>query len=251
MVFQNFIWGVMKPIYWAIYMGTSPLVQHSSYPQGQANLAADAGQLRVIPWAILLGFILPTVMASLPWPQLSTPERQQTWIALWLLFPIWVRLAQFALGLVIRGSDSSHAAMTRRLRRVYAVTIIESALVHISVIVYVVFPHLRPMAVIPPAGSKDTVTLASVFAPMAPWSTENATSLAEGFRTLLVYDWYYACGSTLLWAVVMSRNTGTTTSGAVAKAVAYSVLLGPAAAAVAMVWERDEKLLIKNMPVKS
>lgn len=71
-------------------------------------------------------------------------------------------------------------------------------------------------------------------------------SFAEGMRTLLAYDMYYACFGTLVWAFVVTNSAKQEVLASVlARVFVYTALYGPGGAALAMVQRRDEEVFRK------
>jgi hypothetical protein len=249
--YQSVPWGIVMPIYFSIYLWTSPISQAASYKSYRASansLSIDAKELVVLPIALTLGFIAPTIMAAIPSPILTTLAQQQALLVFWQGFPIWIAICQYSMTTIqaaIRpsssGAKSSHAVMVKLLRRVYIFSLSLTTLVHIVTIIFAILPSSRPAYFV--LGSRPPVDLKTVFLPMSPLSATKVELLTQGCLILLQYDMYFACGAAVLWAAVISHRGHPESSslGSLMKALLLSLLVGPGGAALALIWERDEK----------
>jgi len=237
------------PIYFAIYLWTSPIAQGGSSKSLARSLSIDPIDLAVLPIALTIGFITPTILAAIP-PPLVTTVLQQQLLLLWQGFPIWTALCQYFLSkvsLIVRQSSqntkSSRAETNKLLRRAYAFTLSVTALIRITTIILAITASVRPEFFSLPSG--EVVGLKTVFLPLSPFSNAKVERLAEGCLNLLQHDMYFACGAGVIWATVMlcRIHPESTRWGSAMKALVLSILVGPGGAALALVWERDEKML--------
>jgi hypothetical protein len=245
LVYQSIPWGVIKPIYWSVWFLTSPLARMHSQdaPKKTAALiSADTTQLRILPAALTLGFVVPTILTALPAPSIWSIDQKQIILVIWQGFPLWVSAAQFGLGLLVPHQDRSSPASTIiSLKNVYRYTLVLTAATHISVLVLAAFPHLLSATGILGIGTAGDVSLASVFLPQSPLSKVTSLSFAEKTHTLLLYDMYYACAATLFWAVSMRNSLKKETfMKNLTEVLMYTVLCGPGGAALLTMWTRDE-----------
>ena len=84
-----------------------------------------------------------------------------------------------------------------------------------------------------------------VFLPVNPFNTHaHAKTLADGALWFLQWDFYTGVAATLVWGLTLLRgsNGGKLSATAILKSAFLSLVLGPAGAAVAAVWERDERV---------
>jgi hypothetical protein len=202
----------------------------------------------VLPISLLLGFIIPTVLAGVPPPILTTIPQQQALLIFWQGFPIWIAIWQHILtitsSIVKTTTDNarSTSVMLTRLRRIYSFAISLTSLVHITTILFATAPSLRPPFFTSPLSPQ--VMLKSVFLPISPLSTTKVETLPQGCLILLQYDLFFACGAALLWAtVVLYRSKHQPMRWeAMIKALFLSLLFGPGGAALALIWQRDETI---------
>ena len=248
MVYQTIPWGLVKPIYWSIWLFTSPLagIDVSDGPAKTIALVnADNQPLTILPIALTTGYIIPTVLAALPAPLFWTIEQKQILLAIWQGFPIWIGISQFVLSFAIRQrSPSTPASTIKSIRWVYRYCLTLTGVTHFSVLILASFPCLFPGLF--SIDACEGVSLSLVFVPQSPFSQEAVVSFAEGMRTLLAYDMYYACFGTLVWAFVVTNSAKQEVLASVlARVFVYTALYGPGGAALAMVQRRDEEVFRK------
>lgn len=251
-------YGITIPIYVAVWLWTSPLARMTAAetPGGEvaAALALDDADLSVMPHALIWGYILPTLLASLPSPAVVTPEQKATYIMIWQFFPVWTSLVQLALSTAARrlrpSPDSKAAAATatadrqktlaHRLRWIYIFTLTVTTAVHTVAVLYAVVPSLRPESLAPLDPS--LVNLGNTFKPaLTPFEAiRPAKSYADGLLLLLQYDVYFAGSAFLYWASCQFRaSTEAPTLSSI-----LILLTGPIGAALILMWRRDERLLL-------
>ena len=86
---------------------------------------------------------------------------------------------------------------------------------------------------------------AQVFLPVNPFNTHtHAKTLADGALWFLQWDFYTGVAATLVWAMTLLRGStgGKLSASTILKTALLTLCLGPAGAAVAAVWERDERV---------
>lgn len=239
------------PLYFALYLWTSPISQPapSNPPKVAArDLSIHPLQLAVLPVALSLGFILPTVFAAIPPGIITTVAQQQTLLVFWQGFPIWIAVFQLCLTTILSplwpspSNAQSYTTVVIKLRTVYKFSLSLTALVHVVTIVFAAVPAFRPAYFVP--ASRPEVTLGSVFLPISPFSTAKVEQIHEGCLLLLQYDMYFACLAALLWARLMLYRVRleSNTWLSVTKTLFLGALVGPGGAALASIWERDEKV---------
>ncbi|KAJ9138202.1 hypothetical protein NKR23_g8629 [Pleurostoma richardsiae] len=253
MVYQSIPWGVVKPIYWAVNLWTAPTARVSSSTptkEAQASLAIDSTQLLVLPVAITLGLIAPTVLAAVELPGVGSLGQQQGFLALWQGFPILVAVFQALLASVVRmisgtplpSTPEAKAAMANNLRTVYLFCLTVAFVTHVGTLM---FASMGLSAIFAP--DSPPADLKSVLVPMSPLSGATVKSMAEGCLVLLQYDMYYACGSTLLWAGIMyARGTDSPRLAVLSKGLFLALIFGPGGAAMALIAARDERVLLSK-----
>jgi hypothetical protein len=189
----------------------------------------DANSLSTIPAAVTLGLLVPSLLAALPIFSLDT---QLGLLAAWQFFPIWVALSHLLLRFLVPAvNEPSPKTAARRYSTAYRFGVAVAGAFHLGTVAFLALAGMAGFG--------------AVFVPVMQGRTHPpVTTIAEGALTLLQYDVYYACGAVLLWAgiiAVTSAKAGILVT--VAKSLVRVSLLGPAGAAAAVMWERDEKLL--------
>ncbi|ROT41095.1 hypothetical protein SODALDRAFT_349169 [Sodiomyces alkalinus F11] len=272
LLMHNLTLGCFGPIYFAVHLlslkspdssrpaatkkGKAPVPSASAHV-----LAAAARYLRFLPFSIVLGFVVPSIWIGLPPPRLATYASQQAAIAIWTPFPVWVGLSQLLLTRYLpklsgcegeaasatpgTGSISparSQATYLGALRWVYLFCLVGSALVHVGVVTTSLSTQLFP-AIFTPA-------IRSEFAPMNllfPRNAEVASSIGAGVLNFMQWDQWIGYSSVLIWALKLAQEDRLapltwTRLGLYGLGLASIVaLLGPAAAAVLLLWGGDER----------
>jgi hypothetical protein len=248
---QNFTLACFGPVFFALHLATSPTARPSPTAEARrAGVLPAAPALRLLPLAVLLGYIVPSVVLALPAPGLVSYAAQQAAIAVWTPFPIWVGLAQVILtwcvaGLTPSGSrpareaDAQHEDGVRAARAVYVFALVGSAAVHVGVVAVSASTVLFPAIFSPPYVAE--------FAPANLLFPKNAAvpSIGAGVLNFMQWDQWIGYTAVLLWALALRHadeavSLRTWTQGAL-RAVLASVVVGPGGAAAWLIWMRDEK----------
>lgn len=254
---QSIAFTIIGPIYLWLHLITSPTNLKSSEKKRTdltTSTLASTSDLQALPISITLGYVVPAIMMCLPSPTFTSFETHQIWMSIWQVFPIWVAIFQITLSklfsIVYPVESKYHLAAERnahlisQLRRVYLFAFIFSSITHIAAwtlsISSLLFPALFNPTILPYLHPRRC------FLPPIPTSSETTPNLGEGFLNFLLYDEYIGLLATLIWALVINRNVhaGSITwegwLSRLAKVIGVSLLVGPASAAVLLVWERDE-----------
>ncbi|EON68662.1 hypothetical protein W97_07920 [Coniosporium apollinis CBS 100218] len=204
--------------------------------------------LRVLPFSVFLGYILPSVSMALPSPGIVSFRTQQAVISVWTFFPVWVGaihaiLSRVAVSLGMAGAARSPQAHLVNARVLYAITIVVTTVVHVAIVTLSLSTVLFPALYTPS-------TLAA-FAPahlLFPTASGIVASIGEGVLNFMLLDQYIGYGSTLLWAAVLhwdslQRLSVLQVIGAGMISICGCLVCGPASVAVGLVWARDEVVL--------
>ena len=89
-------YGVTIPLYLTLQLWTSPTV---SGVQRDTILVRPL-QAKLVPYSIILGYIMPVIILLLPSPSVISLEQKQTWLAVWTIFPVVVTLIYFFLSTI-------------------------------------------------------------------------------------------------------------------------------------------------------
>lgn len=236
--------GATLPLYFTLYLYTSPVPAARGSEALAAAISVDPVQSRAVIASVALGTLLPTILAALPSPLVVAPHTQEIFLAMWQAFPLWSGIAQVvaawvvgALGLVPEAARSRPETRTHDLRRVYVCTLSFVALSCYGVVGYVFWKSGW-------ASEAALRALVEVVRPPSPWSQEKMASVEKATLALLQWDLYCASAATWTWVVYMAyQRKG---FGQVAKdlgrLVGWSALVGPGGAALAVVWGRDAEV---------
>ena len=250
---QNLTLACFGPIYFAIHLETSPTVRPTSVTkEAPPKVLAAARNLQFLPFSIILGYVVPSILLGLPSPSLVSYASQQAAIAIWTPFPVWVGLAQFILtwcdaklsaskSSAVISSVESHGIYLRALRRVYLFALVGSSFVHIGTMVTSLSTLLFPATFAP--------GLRSEFAPANLLFPKNSQVGTIGAGVLNFMQWDQWVGYTALLTWVLKLEQGDQKSAARTwkmwlwrslEVIFPIALLGPGGAAVLFVWKRDE-----------
>ncbi|KAI1376834.1 hypothetical protein F4677DRAFT_75736 [Hypoxylon crocopeplum] len=271
-VFQNMTWTFTAPLYLALHLLTSPVAKIGSAKDAKA--AGDAARrslfvylwdLALLPMAVTLGLVVPTVFMSMPWLLRQSAATHYNWIAFWQAFPVWTvvildilhNACYFLFG-SLSPQDAEGKPTTPgkgfmvAISGVYEFGLTISAVTHAPILVMSLLPDgLRSSiaAVFPkfaPVISQVTFARTFVPYPLSALPTINPTSYAPGDLAPLVvnflqYDIYTGNTALLLWAAYLHSTTARRSLGATLGTTAFWLVLGgPAAATLALLWDRDE-----------
>lgn len=246
--------AVVGPIYLIVYLFTSPLIT-SSTPLTPSALTIPEGLLSGIPFGTVIGFILPTILMSLPAPAVLSMSSKFTAILVWQAFPLWVTVYTYiwkaALWPKIEYKSEADALANQLplLRHVYKFALAVSVPAHLATVTLslsagVFFPGMFTTF------AQSELNPISVFVPPNPFSDTKAANIAQGAKWFLQYDYSITSVAYIIWALasryakpVVNANKNDSNSiglGTVLEIVGKVVLLGPYATALTLIWDRDE-----------
>ncbi|KAK4940217.1 hypothetical protein LTR10_019646 [Elasticomyces elasticus] len=251
-LFQCLGAGLVAPLYLTIYLFTSPLVT-SAAALTPAALFIDEGLFTGHIFGVSLGYIVPTVLMTLPQPDVLPLDTKITAIVLWQLFPIWTSTITYVTKLVV-GSRTPSAnqpdAQTKQismLRTVYKLSLAVSVPTHIAgwtlSLSTMLLPNLFNVQTV------QEFHPLNVFVPPNPFSDVKIGSVAQGSHWFLQYDYVVTAAAYLLWASASRYAVGVKNAkgdsggfgiGAFLDIIGRCVLMGPYSAALTLLWDRDE-----------
>ncbi|KAK0702181.1 hypothetical protein B0H67DRAFT_547138 [Lasiosphaeris hirsuta] len=205
-IYQCVPFGIIVPIYCATHIWISPLANFSSTltAANRAEMVSMAPlQVRAVTGALILGYILPTVLAALPAPDIVSLHTQQLLLAAWQTFPAQVVAWQIILVAVVENIGLVHgsASATPRARIQYSKRILPYILGITGVLnLAIAGVGVTPLLL---SGSANC-TLREAFIPVSVSAPQTIASLARGVLSLLQYDIYCACGAILIWIYYLS-----------------------------------------------
>ena len=210
---------------------------------GRALLRDGAG-LKAIPCSIAIGFILPSVIMGLPSPEILTAEQKILAISIWQPFPLWVAMIHFVLRRCMSSSNNQRA-----IRGVYLFALAVAVPFHIAIVGMSVFASVSPGLFNPAFVSE--LQMGYFLIPPNPLSKTGISDFAEGAFYFIQFDYAISAVAYLVWAAAITDKddvAGNRTMVGIVKGLIRVLLLGPMAAALLLVWERDEAVLGNAKP---
>jgi len=218
------------------------------------GFVVSSSDLYAISGAIVVGYVLPTVLMSLPAPSVIGFEQKQMYMAIWQMFPLWVSLVQPVLAYAIRiiisqdgdkspGKNPKSKSMGT-LRGSYMGLLIIAGIGQIATATLIAtsafFPDLFSVEFI------GVFNASKVFLPASISPFTKVPSIGSGALQFLQYDEAIGSLAMMIWSTVLFvnvyKNQGSRripgyliTQGAVA-----FILAGPLGYATACIWARDE-----------
>jgi hypothetical protein len=249
---QGLGYGFIMPVWTILHL----LGSGTAAPRGSVLVKAikirHLGALETLPASLTFGYLLPTILMILP---LSSNTLHQWLGGLWQGFPLWVALCQFILRKVADRHPTPPLSPTgsnnrRLLHRAYLIAFTLTSVSHLSTIGFLVARRLVPITF--SSHLKDTLTFSAVFIPPYFQSPGTMRSMADGILNFFQYDHYVGATSALAWAMALRMNSanGTVTvkDWAILAGESFGVTLlaGPGEALVALLWNRDESILLEK-----
>ena len=203
--------------------------------------------------ALLIGFVLPSILMSLPAPSLLSYEQKQTYIAIWQMFPVWVSLIQIALPYVIPKPTKTSSTKSLGLQELHAMRILYVGLLIIAAYGQAATAMLMATSSFFPdlfaSEFKGVFNPSKVFLPAAVSPSIKMPAIGSGTHLLLQYDELVGSGAVVLWStalfMIVYRKCRSAQSEAslVAYGLMAMLLTGPLGYAAACMWARDELIV--------
>ncbi|KAI1768665.1 hypothetical protein GGR53DRAFT_476540 [Hypoxylon sp. FL1150] len=273
LIFQNLTWTFAVPLYLGLHLLTSPVAKLGALGADRKDVGDAARRslfvylwdLALIPMAVTLGLVVPTVFMSMPFLFQQSAATHYNWIAFWQAFPLWTVLildvlhnaCYYLLGsLSPQDKDGKPTtpgnAFTVAVSGVYEFALTICAVTHIPLVLLSVLPAFARSALASAfpayAAIISQVTFADTFIPHAISSgpAVDPTNFGPGDLApiaihFLQYDLYTGNAAVLLWAFYLHVTAAGRPLAKSLEIVAFwSVVGGPMAAAIALLWDRDE-----------
>ncbi|KZL87404.1 hypothetical protein CI238_03970 [Colletotrichum incanum] len=237
--------GATLPIYFLLYIHTSPIPATFGADAFVSAISIDPAQARAVLGSLSLGAVLPTLLAALPSPNVITPHTQEIFLAIWQAFPLWSGVTQFILSRVIdilgiepKTRNPTAQSKIKDLRRIYTFTLAIVVLTSYSVVGYVFWASKW-------TSQPAIETFKEMFIPPSPFSKARMASVEKG--TLALLQWDMCCASLATWTWIMymayQRKGVRGVVLGFGKLVTWSAIVGPGGATLAVVWGRDVESL--------
>ena len=223
------------------------------FSKSVSDLLVETDHVAAIFPALLIGFVLPSILMSLPAPSVLSYEQKQTYIAIWQLFPIWVSMVQAVLPYVMSKPVKTSSTKFFGSQELHSMRILYVGLLVIAgfgqaatatlVATSTFFPDLFA------SEFKGAFNASKVFLPAAVSPSTKMLSIGSGTHLLLQYDELIGSGAMLLWSttlfMIIYRKCRSHQSEAslIAHGIMAMVLTGPLGYATACIWARDELLI--------
>jgi hypothetical protein len=230
------------------------------------NISVSPAVLRTIPFIFLIGFQVPSILTILRAPETISIDLKQIFIAIWQPWPIYVSIlagvVHYTTSLFTSPeSNTTKATQTQLtlLRRVYAFAFAHTAITHIAgwtvSLATVVAPVLFNPKYIPLFHPHR------VFFPTFPFLATDLKigTVGQGVHIFLQWDFLIGSLGMLVWAIGLwsaaqkkyrlgsDAEKSSTSFGFLIKVSLLVLVAGPVAAAVELVWERDELVFSQGL----
>jgi hypothetical protein len=251
---------VTVPWWLFLHILTSPVAKPFPGSHASSVLFISKLDLTILPLAVILGYIVPSVLMALPSPSIVSPVEHQQYIALWQPFPVWCiafhMSIRYVCNLMVGSKDTANKGPQTALgtsylnsaKNVYRFIIGLCLITHLPALVITLLPPSAFSNAAPFIQNLSKADFASVYLPYVPTLTHQVPSFAAGVHAFLQWDMYIGAGAMLLWGVLLHRNAATekTAVELLGKIGLWTVLAGPSAALVVVLWERDEMVKQKT-----
>ncbi|RDW78441.1 hypothetical protein BP5796_06293 [Coleophoma crateriformis] len=219
-ILQNISFAVTIPLYLLLHLFTSPVAK--PFPGTHANsvLLVPTLDLAILPFSITLGYIIPTILMTLQFPDVVSTATHQKLIALWQPFPIWTMMIHLVLRscslhiskMLTKEDDGNRppapqgASYLNMAKHVYRFVLALCMITHLPALLLAALP-----ASMLPASADKLAALASgrvsdVYIPYLPLLSHKVDSFPTGVLTFLQWDLCIGSTALLLWSLLLYRN---------------------------------------------
>lgn len=209
----------MVPLWLFLHILVSPVAK--PFPGTHANrvLLVPSWDLRILPFSIVLGYIVPSLLMALPSPKFVDQSLHQVYIAFWHAFPIWtvgihaitIRASQWIVKKVWDETNRKPpkpqgTSYLNNVKHVYRFVLALCIITHIPVVVIALLPPWVIPESTPTLALLGKNNILDIFVPYFPRPSYRVHFLAEGVHTFLMWDLYVGAAAFLTWAVLLYRN---------------------------------------------
>ena len=253
-IFQNITYSVTVPLWIFLHLLTSPVAKGGSH--ANTIVSVSPLDLKILPFSIILGYILPAILMGLPSPSVVSTVQRQRLIALWQPFPIWCVIIQTIISTALGGRAKNHDSQARNwnsylkaAQGVYTFVTALCVVTHLPVLLLTILPQS-----VFPATSHHLQYLSAqsfswVYVPYLPSLSHQVPSFAAGVHLFLQWDLYIGGTALLMWGILLERNTtaekvalggkGESWARLLSRVTLRMVLAGPVGSLAMLLWERD------------
>lgn len=218
-------------VYLPLYLGVR-LVLMTPRNITPSDLAIDAVQLEILPWAFAVGYVAPFIVLLLPDFRIRGISIKQSAAAWWQQWPAYIALCQLLLSLVWRSAVVPSPAATGPWPQLQSV--------YMSIFVIAGLSHWASVF-----GAFATgVSMTELFLPAWPGKDKKARHGWEAAKWCVQWDVVLDTPAMILWASVLCWQTEGVVDSALWRRLTFNFLLaGPLGIPIGMLWERDALVL--------
>ncbi|RDI78504.1 hypothetical protein Vi05172_g11486 [Venturia inaequalis] len=229
--------AILAPLYLSLYVLTSPTF---STPTA-ANLIVS--NVDAIPFGILFGYLPFSALIALPYPAMLSLKQKIWAIILWQPTPHYATYISKILSSLSphKSKTSSIPRQLMHLRAAYKFALLFAVPAHLYVWALSLTAMFWPSLFSSQAqGNLHPLNALIPRNPVHAWNAK-ASNIAEGSLWLLQWDYWTGSLSYLIFAIVAkSYATKKMAAKEVVAAMARMMAIGPLAAALTLLWDRDE-----------
>lgn len=243
---QVLTFAFATPLYLSLQLLTSVTAEKPTAD----NIRAPSAVLKALPYVFLVGMLVPSNLMVLPLSETITPDLKQIFIALWQPWPAYVAVLLYIANLFFSGNSNAASQTVEKsrsnLRHVYAFAFGNAIIAHQLTVVLSLTTVAAPFLF--QKRFAEALHPFKVFETPLPWASPapQVESVGQGMHEFLRWDYIIGSTGVLVWALSVYRaahknaNRPVNILGLAVKTALLSIFGGPVAAAVELVWERDE-----------
>jgi hypothetical protein len=239
--------GLIMPLFFAF---------NTLSPQRGRHIELESAAVANLPVSLIVAYVIPMSVMSLPAPTLISYDLKQRVIALWQAWPLLASASMCLLYLMEckkdKGQRKTRPTEEALLRHIYAFAFSYSGFCHLLSLSVLIFPFIYPS----PHGLLANIDyLRRVFLPEIPPPLIAPVSVEEGILRFLQWDYGLAALATLVWSLglhVQGFGQGSTTIECIRllwRVLVMALLVGPCATAISLVNEWEQKRLSRKLAV--
>jgi hypothetical protein len=235
--------GVIMPLYALLYF---VLPRQGSAASAEAAQLRDPIELHTVGPAFILGYFLPSALMAFPYEDAYSSQRANI---VWQYFPVIVGVLLTGLSFMAKrlsiGMDihTSKSRMSRdALNHAYGFALTCATLCQWITYAILVVAWGAPGKL--SAQLAGHLTPGKVFFPEPPHSDSPMNSPGTAIHEFLKWDQYTGSFAILVWAFALARQAGARTPS-FGDVFRDTLVFGPAAAGMKVLWKRDTSLLSK------
>ncbi|KAF3278756.1 hypothetical protein TWF173_002134 [Orbilia oligospora] len=258
---QGLGYGCIMPLYGILHLYYSSASSSDKKELATSLWIKNQTLLKTLPLSIIIGYIVPSILIAIPF---ASNNLHQWLVGFWQGVPVWMALLQYIAGIVSNNTQclktpasSSPANKTPNistrirelmsLQDVYRVAFDITAVTHVTTMMIIAARNLCP--VLFSQWGLSTLTFRDVFLPPSIFSDIGETNMATAAQNFLQYDQYVGSAAAIIWAMALCKTTRKTPMSIsqwlllAGEALGVTLLAGPCGAVIALMWNRDERII--------